>query len=245
MAELHPRDLVRGFREDVGLVTKAADPEATWRKESATAAAAAWLGGIYATDGYPALAAALESAVAGGTAEGEADALAAAADRQGVSGFVIGTAFSAALVKAQGDPGVTQQAQETAEKIIGGAAADIGRTLAAMAEDGGGEGEMAGAVSDVTSGSQSRSLNSWLPDALWAAMGAGALALYSQASQGDSTVMTDWITDGNPCAACQDNEAGSPYAPEDVPSYPQHPRCQCTLSTDSDIPSSFFAGLLS
>jgi hypothetical protein len=43
---------------------------------------------------------------------------------------------------------------------------------------------------------------------------------------------------------CQDNEAGSPYAPEDVPDYPGHPNCQCELDQVSDVPSSFFAGLL-
>jgi hypothetical protein len=247
IAELNPRDMVRGFREDVGLVAKAADPVKQWWKDSATGAAVAWLSQIDTTKGYPALVAAIESAIAEGMAEGEADALAVAADRQGATGFVIAGAFTAALARSQADPGVSQQAQQAAEKMTTGAANDTGRTLAALAADGSTEAGMSAAVEDETSGSQSRSVAMGTDWTLSAAILAGAAALYSQASSSQSAaVMVNWVTagDGRVCNTCSGYEDNSPYAPEDVPDYP-HGGCRCSTEPADDIPSSFFAGLLS
>jgi hypothetical protein len=247
VAELDPRDMVRGFREDVGLVAKAADPVKQWWKDSATGAAVAWLSQIDTTSGYPALVAAIESAISEGMAEGEADALAVAADRQGATGFVIAGAFSAALAKTQADPGVSQQAQESAGKMTAGAANDVGRTLAAMAADGSSEAGMSSAVEDETSGSQSRAVAAGTDWALSAAILAGAAGLFAQAGAGQSaSVLVNWVTAGDArvCATCSGYEDNSPYTPEDVPDYP-HPLCRCSTEPASDIPSSFFAAFLS
>jgi hypothetical protein len=248
MADLSPRDLVRDFREDTGLGQKVAKAATTqqdqdWWKGVAVAAALAWLQKLYQAKGYAALVAAIELAIRAGMAEGEADALAAAAARQGVTGLDIAGAFASAYGRLEGDPGVSQQAQETLERIVQGAAADLGKQLAEDAGAGKGQQDMVSGVRGLLTGAV-RSVRSWVQDGMWAALGAGVKGLLSRIGLGGQTGLVNWVTDGNPCAMCQDNEAGSPYAPEDVPDYPGHPNCQCELDQVSDVPSSFFAGLL-
>ena len=104
-----------------------------------------------------------------------------------------------------------------------GAAADLARHLAA----GGASPE---SVRDLLAGA-TRSVRTWLVDALRAALGAGVLGLLGAGG------MVNWVTDGNPCQMCQDNEAGSPYAPADVPGYPGHPNCQCELDPAAALPA--------
>jgi hypothetical protein len=264
-----PRALVREVRSGAAPVAKAADPDRKWWKDTATAAALAWLGKLYQARGWAALVAAISAAIADGMAEGEADALALAASRQGIGGFSVAAAFTAAATRLAGDPDVSRKAQETAQAIVNGAAADIGQALADGAEDGASEQDMTSAAQDAASGDQSRSLDSWLKDAIWGAIAAGVAWLCGQggapAEAGEpgpgeapgqrpagpdyfpppgQPLMIAWITDGNPCKACQDIEAGSPYAPQDVPPIPVHPRCQCNTAPYGDIPSSFFAAYL-
>lgn len=251
MADLSPRDLVRDFREDTGLgqkVAKAAtaqdqQQDQDWWKGVAVAAALAWLGRLYQAKGYAALIAAIELAIRAGMAEGEADALAAAAARQGVTGLDIAGAFASAYGRLEGDPGVSQQAQETLERIVQGAAADLGKQLAEDAGAGKGQQDMVSGVRGLLTGAV-RSVRSWVVDGMQAALGAGVKGLLSLVGQGGQTGLLNWVTDGAPCAACSDNEAGSPYAPEDLPDFPGHPNCMCEIDPDTDIPSSFFAGLL-
>lgn len=208
----------------------------------------------------------MADAIRSGMAEGEADALALAADKQGVRGFVIAAAFAAAYDRLAGNTDIAQQAQGATAGMVDGAASDIGSALADQAGDGGSEDDMTGAVDEAVSGDRSRSVSARLGDSLWSAIGAGILALYMLVSSGGADdiaeaeaggtgtgappierpgmVMVSWVTDGNPCAVCVDNQAGSPYAPQDVPQYLAHPHCRCELYTYSDIPSPFFAAYL-
>ena len=238
IARLPIQAMVRGFRQDAGLVAKAASTERRARKDAGTAAALAWLQGIGQTPGYAALIGAVEDAIRSGMAEGEADALAAAAARQDAGKLDVEAAFDAAYARLAGDPGVAQQAQETIEAIIGGAGADIGRQLAGQAEAGATERDMASAVRGVTTGAV-RSLQAWLGDGIYASFGAGADGLFTQAQ-----VQVYWATDGNPCPTCVENEAGSPYGPGEVPEFPAHPNCQCDLYTTDPVPSSLFSPFL-
>lgn len=217
------------------------------RKEAALVKALAWLSALERKDGWAALEAAIADAIRSGMAEGEASALALAASRQGTAGFAIDPAFQAAYARLAGDPSVAQQAAEVAARMLRGAAADLSLRLAQMAAAGSSEDEMAEAAGGTVTGGNVRSVNSWLSDALWTATGTGALALYQRAAQSGESgmVMVSWITEsGNPCQVCQDNEAGSPYAPQDVPPYLAHPNCRCVLDTATDIPSSFFSAYL-
>jgi hypothetical protein len=251
---LHPRDVVRDFREDAGLIAKAADPDQEWWKGAATAAAVAWLDGVYNSGGYPALVTAIEDAIREGMAEGQADALALAADKQGAAGFQIGRAFTAANEQLAGDSGVAERAQDTAGKVVGGAGNDVGRALADGAKSGAGVEDMTSDVRDAVTGDQSRSVSANTDGALSAAILAGAVALYGQAAAAQAagggsgqgadaaaasaqppSVLLDWITAGDDrvCNTCSDYEDNSPYTPEAVPDYP-HPACRCSVDTASE-----------
>ena len=96
-------------------------------------------------------------------------------------------------------------------------------------------------MDDTVAGNRSQSVGLGTDWQLWVALGLGALALYSRASQpppGSGTtaavVLIDWITAGDDrvCPSCLDNEDNSPYPPDQVPSYPGHPRCRCYLDSE-------------
>jgi len=268
--DLSPRVLVRQFKADAGLVAKLADPDRPWWKDRGRDAALAWLTAMQQRKGWAALVAAIEAAIADGMAEGEADSLAVAADRQGVKGFPVAAAFTAAAQALQGDPDVGQKAQETAQGILGGVAAALSVTLADGAGNGSSDAEMADAVTGTVTGPDVAPVKYGLADALWAAAGAGLTRLIGKlltgtpAPAGTTTetgpaappvpppdepepglAMINWVCEGgNPCVTCQDNQDGSPYAPQDVPAYLAHNHCMCALYLASDVPSSFFAAYL-
>ena len=104
------------------------------------------------TKGYPALVAAIEDAIRSGMAEGEADALALAADRQGVAGFKIDRAFRAAYERLADDGEISRKAADAAESMIDGAATDTGRALADQAEHDGTEQDMTAAAGEAAAG---------------------------------------------------------------------------------------------
>jgi hypothetical protein len=180
-------------------------------------------------------------------AEGEADALAAAASQQGTSGFDIAAAFLTAYERLKGDPGVTASAIAALTLIIDSAAADAARKLAALTADGASEEEMEKEAESVTTGGAVRSVLNWAQQALWSAIGTAALRLWAAVGTADGSAQTVnwWTSSGNPCATCQANEAGSPYAPTDVPAYIAHINCMCYLEATGPVPSSFLASFLS
>jgi ADP-ribose pyrophosphatase YjhB (NUDIX family) len=267
-ADLDPRALVLRFREDAGLVAKLASPDRPWWKDRGRDAALAWLYALQQRDGWPALVAAIEAAIAGGMAEGEADSLAVAADRQGVGGFPVAAAFTAAAQTLQGDPEVSQRAQDTAQAILAGAAAALAVTLADGAADDASDSEMAAAVSSTVTGPDVTPVRYALADALWAAAGDGLMRLIGKLMTGSPApagtvpglaappspppqepvpglALISWVCEGgSPCPACLDNQGGSPYAPQDCPPLPYHPHCRCALYLASDVPASFFAAYL-
>jgi hypothetical protein len=230
------------FQGDSRMASAAGSPAvaARWRQEAAQSAASALLGGVYRSAGWDGFQGALEAMTADGMAEGEADAMLLAASRQHVEGFSAAAAFAAALAGLRGDMSAARQAQETAGRIVTGAAADTARALAGA----GGDGEEDAGEALENGGAASR----WTNFGLWAAFGAGAMALYRRLAYGDMLsdgILIDWIDSASACVLCQQNAGGSPYAPADVPSYPGHNHCQCVLSTSSSLPVSLlsqFAG---
>jgi len=269
-ADLSPRALVREFREDIGQVAKLADPDRPWWKDRGKDAALAWLLTLQQRKGWAALTAAIAAAIRDGMAEGEADSLAVAADRQGVKGFSIAAAFTAAALALEGDPEVSRKAQDTAQGILEGTAAALSVTLADGAGNDASEAEIADAVSGTVTGPDVSPVKYSLANALWAAAGAGLMRLIGRLMAGNpppagtapetgpgvppspppeepepGLALINWVCEGgSPCATCLDNQGGSPYAPDDVPQYLAHNHCQCALYLASDIPSSFFAAYL-
>lgn len=216
-----------------------------WRQEAARAALLAWLSRIYQSGRYVALVAALEAAVRDGMAEGEADALAMAAHRQGLGPFDIGAAFRAARVRLADDTGAARAAQDAADRLINGAVADAARVLATAAADASAA-DLAAAVAAAILGQDISAVGRWTEEALWEAFGAGAVDLYRRASGlfAGQGVEIDWLTDSSPCARCQENADGSPYTPYDVPAFPGHPHCRCNLASQSVLPVAFLRPFL-
>lgn len=238
---LDPRDMVRQFRSVMDLTAEASDPDRQWWKDAATTAAVAWLRRLYQAGGYLALVAAIEDAIRSGMAEGEADALALAASRQGETGFSIAKAFTAAYDRLADDASVSQQAADALASIVDGAAADIGRELTDQAGDGGSEDDMTSAAAAAVSGDGSRSVRTWADWAVSAAILTGARGVYRiVAGALGGPVQVDWITagDGRVCATCDGYERNGPYSPDDVPGYP-HPGCRCSTHSRTRFPSSF------
>jgi hypothetical protein len=214
--------------------------------------------------------AALAEAIREGMAEGEAGALALAAAQQGKTGFRIADAFKAAYQRLANDHSITQQAQDTASKIIDGAAGDAGRRLASLAGDGSSEQDMTSGAGDVMNGQQAPAR--WTDWAVWGAVLTGAKGLYSwlaglgrggtgpdggggqpdDGTPGPDTppgggtpggqILLSWITAGDSrvCPVCSGYEDNSPYLPQNVPDYP-HPRCRCSVDL---APDSGYSSLL-
>ncbi|HEV2240254.1 MAG TPA: hypothetical protein VGS06_22825 [Streptosporangiaceae bacterium] len=249
LAALDPADLARRYRLAIGQHGETTDPDRRWWQDTGIAAAAAWLAGVYRADGYDTLVTALANAIRAGMAEGEAGALALAASKLGRTGFRIDKAFKAAYKRLAGDQTISRQAAQAATRLIDAAAAAAGRRLAAVQGDSGSEQDMTAAVKDATD--NARSVRQVAGDVFWTAMGAGALSLFGRASQpppgsSDSgvTVLIDWNSEPSACIICQDNTAGGPYAPQDVPPYLAHPNCRCWLSAASGLPAWMLASWL-
>ena len=113
----------------------------------------------------------------------------------------------------------------------------------------GSEEEAESAVEEALTGARDAA-SRWTDFATWAAFGAGAVALYRRAASMlgglfTPSVLIDWQAQASACPVCQQNAAGSPYAPQDVPAYPAHGNCRCDLLTDTSLPLSMLAPFLS
>jgi hypothetical protein len=232
-----PRTLVRDLRQQAGqAVAKAKGPDKSWWKDAAAAAALAWLRKLYQAKGYPALVAAIEDAIRAGMAEGEANALALAADHAGKTGFQIGRAFQAAYDRLDGNQAIARQAETAAQGMVDSTAAGVGRDLADEAEnEDAGEQDMTTAASRAAAGA---TLAGWVGNLLWSAFGNGAKTLYQRAADAGATVLIDWMSEPSACIICQDNTANGPYQPQDVPPYLAHPSCRCWLASATGLPDS-------
>lgn len=200
---------------------------------AALAAAAALIQALPNRPEWRTLRTALRNAVAAGQAEGAVDAIAIAADRVGTVGLDWDIAFTDAYAALADLDTLWADADGWLAKILGQAAGELGRSLAASAEAGATYAQMlAGALAALDSGDVKAV--SFITDwALTTGLAQGALRLYD--SEGVTAV--SWITAGDSrvCANCDSNEANGPYAPRDFPDCPAHARCRCCPSADVDL----------
>ena len=244
-AYLEPSELVTAYLADSRVTSTAPDPAVArrWQQEAATAAATSWLAGIDLAAAYGHhLILSLQAMARDGMAEGEADAMAFASQKQRLAGFSIDAAYTAAVARLDGDLAVSRQARDAAAGITGSAAKAVARALPAASQDGREAMERAAeaALRDIVARGAD-----W---ALWSALGAGAIALYQRAAAQQFTgqgLLLDWNISASACPVCQQNAAGSPYALADLPAYPAHGACRCWISADGDLPLSMLAPFLS
>jgi len=173
------------------------------------------------------LVAALVAALKDGMAEGEAGAIALAAQEIHILGIDFDIAFKDAwnalekLGEFEGD------ARGWLSRILDGMASDVGRTLARLAEQGATAQEMVSAVQELLTDKDIRAIETLVDMAMGQSFARGTLALYAR--QGVRQV--DFFTAGDTrvCVVCDTFEKHSPYALVEAPHPSIHPFCRCTL----------------
>lgn len=170
---------------------------------------------------------ALVAALRDGMAEGEAGAIALAAQEFHIVGIDFDIAFKDAW-NALGKLGEFEgDARGWLGQILDGMAGDVGRTLAQLAERGATHDEMVSAVEELLTDKDIRSISTLVDMAMGQSFSRGALALYAR--QGARQV--DFLTAGDTrvCPICDTFERQSPYALVEAPAPSIHPFCRCTL----------------
>jgi hypothetical protein len=240
---LGTREFVARYKRSLIDATEARrEGPAKWQADEARQAALGWLYQVMTDPSYDDLAQAITDALIAAAAEGKTAALAVAADQAAALSFDWSRAYAAmyaGLAYLENLPGMGDQ---WVQRILGGAATDVGRILAAMAVNGASDSEMTAAVLDAIDGEDVQAVSLMVDYAMGGSMASAALDLYT--SEGLDLVA--WLTagDGRVCASCQDNEDNGPYDPAAFPACPDHPRCRCTPTPASPLPVSAFAGFL-
>jgi 2'-5' RNA ligase len=229
--------MVKHLRTSLG-VTEAADPALLARaKKAARDAALTLLAWLPAGRAWQRLRDAMRDALRSGRAEGAAGAIALAGQGAGKIGIDFDLAFADAYDALANLGQLWADADGWLGRMIGRAADELGRALGQLAADGASYLDMldaAGAVLDGVDGDAVAFITDW---ALSTALSQGALALY--ASEGVAYVSVLTASDSRVCAACEANEAGSPYLLADTPEIPTHARCRCALASDWSLPDSY------
>ncbi len=229
------RNGIHHYRADAGL-TETDDDEQKALKAAALAAATAMLRAIIGAPGWAKLRQALRDAIAAGRAEGMVNAVAVAAERAAERSTLTldwDIAFQHAYQQLERLDELWADIDTWLDRIVGRAAADLGRTLADQAASGGSYEDMLAAATSLLDSADVEAVSFVVDWAMTTAADQGALSLYS--AQGVQYV--NWITagDGRVCPTCQDNEDHDPWPIGSVPQAPAHPRCRCVLAADMSL----------
>lgn len=169
----------------------------------------------------------IADALKDGMAEGEAGAIALAAQHAHIVGIDFDIAFRDAwdALASLGD--YMGDAKGWLSRILDGAATDVGRLLATLAEQGATYDAMASAVQELLTDKEIRSVTTMVDMAMGQSFSRGALALYAR----EGIREVDFLTAGDTrvCAICDTFERHSPYALVEAPAPSIHPFCRCTL----------------
>lgn len=236
---LDPDQITAGYRRELVMIESAPDDK---QKSAARGAALWWLSGIMSDPDFSDLPGVVTEALAAGLAEGKTAALAIAADQASRLGFDWATAYDrmyAGLTNLSSLPGMSAT---WVQDILGAAAADAGRALAAAAASGMSDAEMIAAVLDEVGGADPEAVALMVDYAMGGSFARGALDLYMS----EGLTLVDWLDagDGRVCPACQDNADNGPYDPAAFPDCPLHLRCRCTPTAASPLRASAFADFL-
>jgi hypothetical protein len=239
---LDARALAAKYRREQLIPAAESDTDAARRKAEARDAALAWLLAILTDPEYADLEQAIATALTAAHAEGMTAALAVAADQAAAYGFDWARAYDAmlaGLAYLEKQPGI---ADATVQQVLGGASADVGRILAAMATSGETDAQIAAEVEAAIAGEDVAAVTAAVDNSMWSGFAQATLGLY----QAEGLELADWLTAGDDrvCPVCQDNEDNGPYAPSDFPALPAHPRCRCCSSPATPLPFSAFAAFL-
>ena len=176
---------------------------------------------------YIELVQAIADALKDGMAEGEAGAIALAAQHVHIVGIDFDIAFRDAWEALASLGDYTADAKGWLGRILDGAATDVGRLLSKLAEQGATYDQMVSAVQELLTDKEVQAITTLVDLAMGQSFSRGALALYAR--QGIREV--DFLTAGDArvCPVCDVFERHSPYTLVEAPAPSIHPFCRCTL----------------
>lgn len=241
---LNARSLISKTRALAGMHGETASPHQKAQRTETTATALAWLYGILDDPRYPQLTEAIIEAIASGIAEGDAGARIIAAEEAGIppGELDLKLMFTDAYDAIRDLPNLPGMGDEWAHKIIGGAASDLGRVLAAGLEEGASYKTMLEAAIQVVAGTDVRAVSLLMDHAISGGYVQGMLRLYAR----EGIQLVDWLTaaDSRVCEQCQDHADNGPYPPQQFPPCPAHPLCRCTPASVDQLSASAFISYL-
>lgn len=222
-------DMVDRFRRSIG-VTEAEDTEKTSIYAKAKAAATMLLGKITdnsADEDYVALTDSYAIAIRTGHAEGDAGAIALAAQQQHVVGIDFDAAHTTALTGLAAITTYTADAKAWIGRTIRGAIGDVARVLTSGAQREASAQDMADDVRAAIDTDQVPAVGAFADMALGRAFTDGMMTRYARWG----IRQVDFVTAGaaNVCPICLGFESGNPWSVIEVPRPPIHPRCACTV----------------
>ncbi|HET9893695.1 MAG TPA: hypothetical protein VFQ44_01930 [Streptosporangiaceae bacterium] len=227
--DIRPGSTVKTLRAEAGLTLETVSYTAT----ITGAAASGLLAGIYAHDKHSHLKGTVETALRAGWAEGRAGLLAINAEKHGytvteTAAYNWPAAYQSIYGQLENLPDLPLMADAWIQRMLNGAARDIGTLLARLLETGASRTDMVDAVEEALSaaGSESasaRAVTLFMDQAIAQAMSSAAVALY--ASEGIDDVYFVTAGDERVCPLCEAAEAASPYTPDTAPLPGLHPRC--------------------
>jgi hypothetical protein len=226
---------VTRFRRSAG-IAEANDPQRADLAAKALAAAK-WLlhqvGDDPTTPEYLELVRVLADSIKTGMAEGEAGAIALAAQDSSIIGIDFDIAFKDAWKQLEKLGEYYADAKGWLGRILNGAATDVGRLLAQLAEQGATYDQMVSEISDLLDSNEIRSVATMVDMAMGQSFSRGALALYAR----EGIREVDFYTAGDTrvCPICDTFERNSPYALIEAPQPSVHPFCRCTLVTTQPL----------
>lgn len=215
-------------------VREAATAQQDHEKAVATAVALWLLHGITADRAlYNRLIAVFAAAILAAHTEGHAGALAVAADQQHGATLDMDASRNDALTALQPDnPEHLAEAQTWIERMIAAVAVKLGRIIDTDPS----EQAIRAALEDPTD------VDLYTDWAIGQAFADATIRAYRQGGVTSFRVIT--AGDERVCARCEANEAGSPYAFQDLPDVPSHPRCRCVTVSDDDVSADIFSAYL-
>jgi len=169
----------------------------------------------------------LADAIKTGIAEGEAGAIALAAQQVSIVGIDFDIAFRDAWKQLEKLGEYYADARGWLGRILNGAATDVGRLLARLAERNATHEDMVTEVTDLLGSNEIRSVSALVDMAMGQSFSRGALALYAR----EGIREVDFFTAGDSrvCPICDTDEKGSPYALIEAPQPPRHSFCRCVI----------------
>lgn len=183
---------------------------------------------------WPALRQAVRDAIASAWAEGQADALALAAEHHAVVGYQFEVAFDDALHALEHSDRLWADADRWLAELVADTGKQVGRVLADLIRQGAGADEMTAAVADLLGTTDEAAVAYVVDAATGRALSDGALALYGR----EGVEKVEFVTAGDSRVddTCEMAEEEGPYLLADAPIPPLHPGCRCCLDAVDPLP---------